>query len=271
MNVYEEVRAFYESYRGKKRIIGWSAEGRNIFAVLVGRETAPLGISQYGMHAREWVTAYLGLEHARRGVASGGVWIVPLVNPDGALLVQEGLDCVSSAFRRERLVSLNCGDDFSLWKANADGVDLNVNFPARWGTGASNVRYPAPANYIGEAPLCAPESYALARFTCYLHPRYSLSWHTKGEEIYWRFHQPLVRAVRDRKLARVLSDCTGYPLAEAPASAGGYKDWCVEKLKIPAFTVEAGSDALTHPLGLEAFPDIFRCCGEALNCLSKEI
>ena len=271
MNVYEEVRAFYLSYRGKKRIIGRSAEGRDIFAVLVGSEGERPGISQYGMHAREWITAFLALEHARRGVKRGGVWIVPLVNPDGALLVQEGLPCVRSALRRERLLSLNHGDDFSLWKANADGVDLNVNFPARWGTGQSNLPYPAPANYIGSAPLCAPESRALVSFTRSVRPRYSLSWHTKGEEIYWRFHQPLLRAARDRRLARVLSNCTGYPLAEAPLSAGGYKDWCVEKLKIPAFTVEAGSDALTHPLGLEAFPEIFRCCGEALFCLSGEV
>ena len=65
-----------------------------------------------------------------------------------------------------------------------------------------------------------------------------------------------LRAVRDKKYAKILSAATGYPLAEAPDSAGGYKDWCVEKLKIPAFTVEAGRETFSHPLGFSALADI---------------
>ena len=255
MNVYEAVKACFEAYRGEKRIIGRSAEGRNLYAMFIGKFGGVVGISQYAIHAREWITAYLAIEHIKRSVTSGGVWILPLVNPDGALLSQEGLETVS-AVRREFLFDLNGQEDFSLWKANAEGVDLNLNFPARWGHGRGNLNYPAPHGYIGEEPLSAPESSSLALFTEEVTPDYTISWHTKGEEIYWRFHQPPMRAMRDKRLAKVISKETGYPLKETPFSAGGYKDWCVETLKIPAFTVEVGSDEKTHPLGQAELDDI---------------
>ena len=268
MNVYEEVRRFYEGWRGEKRVVGYSAEGRELFAVFAGKRGGAVGISQAAMHAREWITALLTLEQTVRGV-SGGVWFIPLVNPDGALIVQEGLASVSSRKTRKFLLSLSSEDGFPLWKANARGVDLNVNFPARWGEGASNLRAPAPANYIGKFPLCAPESRALAAFTRRVSPDYTLSWHTKGEEIYWRFHQPPERAARDGRYGEIVSKSTGYPLAEAPRSAGGYKDWCVETLGIPAFTVEAGRDELFHPLGGEALGEIVKRCGNAVKDLSE--
>lgn len=262
MNVYETVAEFYKNYEGEKCSIGKSVLGRELFAFFVGDRSGKIGICQYAIHAREWITAYLALEHIRRGV-KGGVWFIPLLNPDGALLATDGLDSVESAERREFLAGL--GNEFSLWKANAEGVDLNVNFPARWGTGRSNVRKPALANYIGELPLSAPESRALAEFTLFCCPDYTISWHTKGEEIYWRFHQSIRRACRDKRLAKQLSRLTGYPLSQAPFSAGGYKDWCVETLKIPAFTVEAGSDALSHPIGLESLERLVAILGNTVR------
>ena len=268
MNIFEEVREFYLRYRGEKRVIGYSEEGREIFAMLAGGQGYPLGISQAAMHAREWVTALLSLEQLRLGVKRGGVWVIPLVNPDGVLLATEGIKSVSAA-RRDRLSALNGGDDFSLWKANADGVDLNVNFDAAWGTGRRNVRAPAAENYIGRAPFCAKESAALRDFTLSVRPDFTVSWHTKGEEIYWKFAQPLLRRLRDGRRAKILSEATGYPLKSAPHSAGGYKDWCVQALQISAFTVEAGADRLAHPLGREELPDLLKHGLNALCALTE--
>ncbi len=267
MNVFEEVRAFYGAYRGEKRVIGYSEEGREIYAMLAGSASANCGIAQYAIHAREYITALLALEHARLGVRTGGVWIVPLVNPDGALLVETGPSSLSPA-RRALVRSLNGSDDFSLWKANAEGVDLNLNFDARWGSGAGNLRRPAPAGYIGKAPLSAKESRALAEFTLAVRPKFTVSWHTKGEEIYWEFHQLRTRR-RDRKYAEVLSRATGYPLVTVKNSAGGYKDWCIEKLGIPAFTVETGADEARHPLGRDALIPIVAHDLDALVMLTE--
>ncbi len=268
MNVYEEVEAFYEGYRGEKRVYGYSEQRRPLFAMFVGRHVPPVGISQYAIHGREYLTALLALEHLRRGVRRGGVWILPMTNPDGALLSEIGISAADPR-RRPFLLRCNGGFDFSLWKANVEGVDLNVNFNARFGTGRRNVFSPAPENYVGESPLCAAESAALAAFTRETNPDFTVSWHTKGEEIYWRFHQSLFRALRDKKLANCLRRATGYPLKSAKGSAGGYKDWCIEALRIPAFTVECGSDALSHPLGRERLFDVAGKCGNALRALTE--
>ena len=118
------------------------------------------------------------------------------------------------------------------------------------------MRSPAPANYIGSAPFSEPETQALRDFTLEINPAFTISYHTKGEVIYWRYCQSALRAMRDRRYAKALSAATGYPLAEAQGSAGGYKDWCVEKLGIPAFTVETGRESFAHPLGRSALADI---------------
>lgn len=262
MNVYEEVTAFYQSFRGEKKIVGKSVAGRNLYAMRLGNP--PYSISQYAIHGREWVTALLALEHIRRGGLRHGVWFLPLMNPDGALLSEVGQRSVPEKFLKD----LPPSSDYSLWKANLRGVDLNVNFDARWGTGAKNVFSPAPENYVGEAPFSEPETRALADFTREIAPLSTVSWHTKGEVIYWEFHQTPRKRLRDKKLALVLSESTGYPLATAKGSAGGYKDWCIAKLGIPAFTVEAGGEAFRHPLTRAALPGILAHTIDALAALT---
>ena len=268
MNIYDEVERFYKGFQGKKCVYGKSVEGRPLYAMFIGKSEPPVGISQAAIHGREWITALLSLKHIQRGLKRGGFWVLPLANPDGALLSEIGISTVSPS-RRKQLIMLNGGYDFSLWKANAEGVDLNVNFDARWGTGRKNITVSASENYIGEFPFSAPESRALKEFTEEVRPDLTVSWHTKGEEIYWRFHQPLFRAMRDKRFAIRLSKAVGCPLREAKYSAGGYKDWCVEKLKIPAFTVEIGSDSLSHPITRERLPELEKKYGLALNALSE--
>lgn len=270
MDIYKATEKFYERFRGEKRVIGKSAFDRKLFAVKLG-DGSPVGISQYAIHGREFITARLAFEHSRVGLFKGSVWLVPLVDPDGALLSEVGLKSVRRAKDRAFLCERNGGsEDFSLWKANGRGVDLNVNFDAAWGTGAKNVSYAGAENYIGKKPFSEPETLALKRFTEKIKPDYTVSWHTKGEEIYWYFDQGARYLLRDKRLAGALSASTGYPLAHAAGSAGGYKDWCITALHIPAFTVEAGSDGAKHPIREETAGDLFERNRMALYDLSKE-
>ena len=101
-------------------------------------------------------------------------------------------------------------------------------------------------------------------------PDYTVSYHTKGEEIYWRFYQSTHTCPRDKRLAEALSASTGYPVREAKGSAGGYKDWCIQRFKIPAFTVETGQDCLKHPIKSEGLKDIIEKNEKSLNDLTKE-
>lgn len=250
----KRVESFYKSYRGEKKVIGKSMLGRNIYAFFVGSKRGVRGICQYSIHAREWITSLLALEHIAYGVGRGGVWFIPLANPDGVALCQRGISSVNGEFLKKNLVAINGGYDFSLWKANANCVDLNVNFDACWGRGEKNVRFPASENYIGPNPFSECESRALRNFTLQIKPDFTISYHCLGEEIYWYFNQGLLSAARDKRLACIIHKSTGYPLALAKGSTGGYKDWCICALKIPSFTVEVGRG--THPLGEEAAEDI---------------
>ncbi len=219
--IYDELKRFYQSYAYLKCIIGYSIKGREIFAFHVGSSFGKQFISTYAIHGREWVTAYLALKHIKMGTATGG-WIIPLVNPDGAVISQT---------------------DKPLWKANARGVDLNCNFDADWGSGRQNVRVRGSQNCIGDYPFSEPESIALRNFTLKVRPFVTFSWHTKGEEIYWSY-----AGRGDSFGADILQRSTGYDKRIIYGSAGGYKDWCIKELRIPSYTIECASDKLVHPI-----------------------
>lgn len=268
MDIYQKTTEFYQAAQAEKRIIGKSFFGRNLYAVKVG-QGYPVGIAQYAIHGREYAVTELAFAHYARGVFAGSVWLLPLMNPDGALLAQRGLDSVDSEEWKIQLAAYNGGEDFSLWKANGRGVDLNVNFPALWGKGKKNAKTAGAENYIGATPFSETETFALRNFTLEIRPQYTVSYHTKGEEIYWYFYQCMRTCPRDKGLALALSASTGYPLGNAKGSAGGYKDWCIQHLKIPAFTVEAGADSFPHPLGKDGVTDIIQKNENALYDLSK--
>ncbi|MBO4940356.1 MAG: hypothetical protein J6D30_04980 [Clostridia bacterium] len=266
MDVFHKVEQFYQQVKTEKYIIGHSVFYRPIFAVKIG-VGRPMGIAQYAIHGREFITARLAMEQYNIGVKKGSCWFIPLANPDGALLSEIGVDS-APLWAKDSLLTQNGKEDFSLWKSNGRGVDLNVNFDARWGEGVKNVFVAGRENYVGTAPFSEPETQALKRFTEWISPDYTVSYHTKGEEIYWRFFQDENTLERDRKLAEILSKYTGYPCKETSGSVGGYKDWCIQTFHIPSFTVESGKDNATHPLGDRDFLDIYEKNAYALYELS---
>lgn len=220
--IFEEVKDFYRSYGGRKCVIGYSFRGKEIFAFHIGSGTGRQFLAAYAIHGREWITARLALRHLGTGIKRGGGWVVPLVNPDGAFI---------------------CESVRPLWKANARGVDLNCNFDADWGSGRLNTRMRGGENCIGDFPFSETETAALRDFTLKVRPYVTLSFHTKGEEIYWQFN-----GRGDKRGADILAEATGYRPKLIYGSAGGYKDWCIQKLHIPAYTIECGSDKLSHPV-----------------------
>jgi g-D-glutamyl-meso-diaminopimelate peptidase len=272
MDIYREISRFFGGVKTEKRIIGNSVQRRNLYAIRLG-EGNPVGIAVYGIHGREWLTARLAKAHyadgLRQGVA-GTIWLIPLANPDGALLSQKGLSAAKGC-PYFRFLSAYSNGELRQWKANARGVDLNVNFAAEWGKGVRNVRRRGAENYIGEKPFSEPETLALKRFTEEIKPDYTVSFHTKGEEIYWYFGQGALETARDYRIGQALSMATGYPLRLARGSVGGYKDWCISALKIPSYTVEVGADNFAHPLRGAAFMDVYQHCGGALFALSTAV
>lgn len=252
-NLLDEMQLFC-NHGVETGIVGESELGQQIPYVFVGQKNGNYMIVQGAMHAREHLTALLVVCLAKYLIANpqlrldGGVYFVPMTNPDGVRLCQEGAGWIDDPVRKQNVISLNGGKrDFSLWKANVDGIDLNVNFDAKWGEGKQNVFKPAPQNYVGAAPCSARETRAIVEFTERIKPCVTLSYHLKGEEIYWQFYQNARCANRDKRYAEAIAKYTGYKLVNPKGSAGGYKDWCISSLQIPAYTIEVGSDSFPHP------------------------
>lgn len=253
MSVIEKINDFYQKFDGKKGVIGYSVKGNPLYYLTVEKTKNPIVIVQYGIHAREFITSLLALkqiEEFNKNGRCGTVHFLPLTNPDGAIIA-ENID--------------------GKYKANARGVDLNVNFDACWGKGKSNVKIAGAQNYIGKRPFSEPETKAIKKFTLSIKPSMTISYHSKGEEIYWEFFQRGKRARRDYSIAKAVADCTGYSVGRAVGSCGGYKDWCIKRLKVPALTIEVGEDSLIHPIKENYLDQIYKKNERVISVVIKTL
>ncbi len=244
---------------------GKSTLGKNILTTHVGSYEGTQIIVQAGIHSREWITSLLLVEQARylhnnQLVQKGGIYFVFLTNPDGIEIALDGIDVVECDITKAYLTMANQqSEDFSQFKANINLVDLNTNFDAKWGEGNQNVFCPATENFVGFYPNSEREVQNLIHLTLKNKPLLTLSYHSKGNVIFYGFPSQSEQDVaRDRKIGEVLSEITGYPLIFTENSTGGFKDWCIDKLKIPAYTIEVGDENLTHPITEENLPEIFQ-------------
>jgi len=259
--------------------IGTSVLGRPIPAVRLG--TGAKEVHYNGsVHANEWITSVLlmkfietyarayqegrniGTFHIPTLFAQNSLWIVPMVNPDGVELVQEGITPDNPYY--EQVLAINGGSrDFRFWKANIRGVDLNDQFPANWEREVARrgVRAPAPRDYPGPYPLSEPESRALAEFTRNHDFRLVIAFHTQGEVIYWGYNN--LEPAESERIARIFSDVSGgYQPIRTVDSDAGYKDWFIQEWRRPGFTVELGRGV--SPLPISQFWDIW---GRAIGIL----
>lgn len=237
--------------------IGSSEDGRLIPFVHVGDYCNNQIIISGGIHAREHVTSLAVIRQIFHFLNSykilkdlkGGIYFLPMLNPDGNLLCLEGIVSAPSE-KRETLIRINGGNkDFSLWKANSNGVDLNTNFDAKWSLGKQNVFSPSSANYVGSNAFCEKETKYLRDFSLKVKPKATVSYHALGNEIYWQFGQNQKDGTRDKKIAEKLNERLNYKIiGDDGNSTGGYKDWCIAELKIPSLTIEIVSDIYFHPI-----------------------
>jgi hypothetical protein len=153
----------------------------------------------------------------------------------------------------------NNNPDFSAWKANIRGVDLNRQYPAHWDTIRNNPGKPGPKNFKGYKPLSEPEAIAMYQFAKTHVFKASLSYHSSGEIIYWYFHQTGDRYYRDLNIAKKLSQKTGYRLVDPTPnpSGGGFNDWFLLNIQNPGFTPEVAPYVFEQPVPLKYFDRIW--------------
>jgi protein MpaA len=186
-------------------LIGRSVRGRRITARVLGPNDARRKILMVGcIHGNECAGIAILSAVARRRVLPGvQLWLVPEMNPDG-----------TAAGTRQ----------------NADGVDLNRNFPYQW------QRVTDPTYDSGPRPASEPETRAAMRLILRIRPAVTIWYHQ---------HQDLVdMAGGDRGVARRYAQLSGLAATCLPFLPGTAPAWSDHELPgTTAFVVElpAGS------------------------------
>lgn len=263
-------------YRG---VVGKSVMGKDIPFIRIGVGSNKVFYNA-SHHANEWITSVLLMrfvenfaksyvEHANISDRSAtelfnatSVYIIPMVNPDGVDLVTGYLSADSAEYRAAKEIANKYPDiPFpSGWKANIRGVDLNLNYPAEWDQ-AKKIKYelgftsPAPRDFVGPQPFSEPETQAVGSFTkenCF---SLTLSYHTQGELIFWKFLNYFVPD--SYEIALDFAEVSGYTAALTPyeSAYAGYKDWFIQDYGRPGYTIEAGKG--TNPLPISQFNRIY--------------
>lgn len=256
----------------RRDIVGRSVQGRELVAVTIGDGGYNVHMNA-AFHANEWITSLLllsFLEDYAEAVSAGGylseftgddlfrhatLHAVPMVNPDGVELVQRGV--APETGQAGLLLQMNGGsDDFSAWKANIRGVDLNDQFPAFWEEERRrrSPDGPGPRDYVGPQPLSEPEAAAMAACAADLRFDCVLALHTQGREIYWNYRD--YEPPEALRLCELLAEASGYKAVKLTDSDAGFKDWFIEQFRKPGFTVEAGYGV--NPLPVSGFPAMYQ-------------
>ena len=132
-----------------------------------------------------------------------------MVNPEGVEIAINGINAINNERLRAMFITFLKEIDYRLIKCNARGVDLNNNFDAKWGV-CQSIKIPSVHGYPGGFVFSERESRALARLTLKIKPIFTISYHTKGEEIYFDFFQKGNTRELHRKIAKMVAQNNKY-------------------------------------------------------------
>ena len=257
--------------------IGESVLGKNLYLIKLGNGPKKLHINA-SHHALEWINSVFVMEFIENlsnalinGTSIKGYdiseilgthtfYFVPMVNPDGVDLVNEGLKKDNPYY--EQLLKWNdTGKPFGeVWQANIKGVDLNHNYNAAWEESKKaeerlGINGPGPTRYSGPYPFSEPESQAVRDLNFREDFYLAIAYHTQGEIIYWNFMN--LSTQRDEEIGKILAKASGYVLdtATGVSSYAGYKDWFIQDFRKPGYTVETGLGK--NPLSITQLTKIY--------------
>lgn len=251
--------------------IGQSVMGKPLYHLKLGKGKKKIHWNG-SFHANEWITSsvimtflndyLLALTNNQlmRGVPVYPLFeqvtlsIVPMVNPDGVDLVILG-PLEGERYHQEAATINRDHPDFTGWKANIRGVDLNNQFPAKWEIEKERKepKAPAPRDYPGNDALTEPEVVAMAELTKTENFDMVVAFHTQGEEFYWGYEG--FEPVEAERMAEEFERVSNYKSVRYVDSHAGYKDWFIQEFKKPGFTLELGKGI--NPLPLSQFGNIY--------------
>jgi len=260
----EDITALLERYPFiDVHSIGDSVMGKPLYEIKFGNGLTEIHFNA-GMHANEWITSAalmnvindflialtnskaMEMQSALATYSGYSFSFVPMVNADGVDLVVNNGN-IAEPYRSQAL-RINSGNtDFSGWKANINGIDLNKQFPALCNVDAvKGLQSPSPRDYSGQEPLTEPEVIALAQLTEARDFDRVFALHTQGRELYYGFNN--LEPAASQAYAEEIARRTGYEAIRNVNSTSGYKDWFIQDWRRPGFTIELGFGVNPLPL-----------------------
>jgi hypothetical protein len=251
----DQVEMDYPDIAMKVTIEDTLFEGHSIYAMKFSDNVAvdedePTYLMDGQMHAREvmtaevqmdaidWLTSNYGTDaDVTRWVDGMEIWIVPVVNPDGAAHMHTGN---------------------SMWRTNRHpgcGVDLNRNNSWSYRQCLGSSDQCGAEDFHGSGPASEPETMAMDALMAELRPMYYINYHSFGEYIVWPGgcglvdeHELFLNVASElNNLVRTDDGQTGHwtignvPEAMGYSAPGGADDQAYGAHGAVAFTIELNS------------------------------
>lgn len=239
--------------------IGESVHGRPIYAMRLtvgprnggARGQKPTVLYQGTTHAREWISTEVTMRALRYFIAKRNkrgtrrllrtreLWFVPVVNPDGYQYTFDG----------ERLWRKNLRDNDDDGKITVfDGVDINRNYPERWGyDDEGSASATTDETYRGTRPASEPETRADMNLVERIEPTFAVSYHSYGPLLLYPQGWQVQTPTADDPIYEVLSGDDAKPAikgfdpdlaAELYTTNGEFTDWAHGSQGVLAWTPE---------------------------------
>lgn len=225
--------------------IGYSEEGREIYDVILGNKKADRTILVVStLHAREYIATVVCMKQLEYYLlnynktvdgkklsdifAGCNIHYVMMANPDGVIISQ---------------------NKTAGWKANTNGVNLNRNFPYAFKREGSK----KDGSYSGKKAASESETRAIVNLTEKLNKTQKLaviSYHAMGQIVFGDYSGKSKTLRSDIKdMYTIATSTTGYSSAAGygGTSNGNYREYFINKTKVPGITIEVGSVSCPVP------------------------
>ena len=249
--VYRDIALLCERYPDiiSSFNTGSSEKGKPITCVTLGKGEKKACVVA-GLHSREHITisftmrcieeyakayrdnSYYGNYNVRELLDSYTLYIIPMCNPDGTAISTAG---------ESPLMNISVSDPDS-YKLNANGVNLNRNFPYNWENQYSYWPYSSGEDkYPGRYAASESETRAIMKLCAENDFLWLLDMHILGNGIYWRDEKngPIAD---DYAFASSIAGSSGYTVfgmsTDVSVYSGGLENWFRYAYKRPALCIE---------------------------------
>ncbi|MCR5824508.1 MAG: hypothetical protein K6G60_08780 [Lachnospiraceae bacterium] len=258
---------------------GQTPDNRELYICTLGNPDAPKCIYYTGTaHAREYCCTHLLMMMAEyylryyeegyyKDVYYGDlldqvcVVMMPMQNPDGVEIAISGPSAINNLALRSKIQSMYEREDaafykyygmhnsnyYKRWKANAEGLDINRNYPFGWEQTNESSR-PSSSGYKGEEPLSAPEVKAQIEVLYKLMEEkdlvFAVSYHATGNDLSWdvgqtgEFRDECIRAVDELVFVTSYERNMNDMKLDNEVPLAGYTDWLNGEEMVPSVTIE---------------------------------